>query len=99
MPESQQLTDPARPASKVAEIQPQRFKWRESGFARWKYGVCVYAAAFELWEIHTFGMKPVSHFYNWEEPAKGLNEIVGDCAEFVWLDNDSSWGNPCALLN
>lgn len=74
------------------DIAPQRFRWRGPGFFRWKYGACVYNGAFDLWEIHTFGHASIMTFE--ECPWEIIGQVVCDCSEFEWIDNEMEWFGP-----
>lgn len=71
------------------EHPPQRFRWRSRGYARWKYGCCVHLPTFHMWMIVTFGLQNDRSFAS--DPWEILGHIIGDAAEFQWLDNDLNW--------
>ena len=72
-----------------ASIPPQRFRWLTPGTTRWRFGACLYALAFDLWEIHTFGHQRVMTFE--EDPWEILGQVIGDVDKFEWIDNEMEW--------
>lgn len=78
------------------ETFPQRFRWRSKGYARWKFGVMLFNCTHDLWEIHTFGLHPISQ---WDPllkdahtgPAPEIEKLIGDVSAFHWIDSDLAW--------
>lgn len=89
--ELQALLDAAREQrmTPTADTPPQRFRWRANGIGRWHFGACVYAAAFEIWSINTFGHGDVIFFST--DPWEVMGQVIGDAAVFEWIDNDMGW--------
>ena len=85
--------------SVTVEKKPQRFKWRDGESSAWKYGVLIYSARFESWDVHVSGEDSRGYFHDWQDPTVALREVVGggEGVEFIWIDDDFGWSKLMGL--
>jgi hypothetical protein len=78
------------------QFLPQRFRWRSTGYVRWKYGVTVFNHTMQIWEIHTFGLHRVGF---WDAlsrrpdlgPTPVISDLIGPVSAFQWIDSHFGW--------
>ena len=73
----------------MTEHPPQRFRWRAKDSAYWDYGCCIYAPGLNMWRITTF-LRTANMLFE-SDPWEAMGHVIGDAAEFQWLDNDLNW--------
>lgn len=69
---------------------PQRFRYRKTADSRWKFGVAVpHPTDPPTWRIECLNSRGSGGFD--DDPWEILGHIIGDVAEFEWIDNDLGW--------
>jgi hypothetical protein len=64
---------------------PQRFRWKTQNDGDWKYGVVLPGG--KVWHIRAGH----GHGSFMDDPWEIMGHIIGDIAEFEWIDNDCGW--------
>lgn len=71
----------------MTERLPQRFRYQDIRGNRWMFGWCIPRPQGN-WSAETFG----GGFGSFTtDPWEILGHIIGDVAEFQWIDNDHGW--------